>query len=671
MAIAKIKRIEIIGLERDKDALLHRLQRLGVMELIPAQEIPSVPAYSQSPDTANLAEIEDTISLLVSFRKKKSAFGGMVSIKEAVYQQEAQDIVNTFDYQGLLKEVNHLRNSLKNFSQHRERLIQEALLLVPWKNLHISLDQLYPTHNCGIFLGVLDKRDHENLLSNCHEIAIDVFCDAVYEDQANVYLFILYLKQDLEKLESLLKQHHFNFVTLSRHKATVKERIFEINRQVMVLDDQAREVKNKIVQLASQQKNLMVVYDYLANVRKRQVIDKDLDKQKFTFRVSGWVREKDVKLIEEAVLEEFPETAMFVSEPGGENIPVILENPRWLQPFEFITRIYGMPQYHELDPTPFLAPFFFLYFGFCVSDAGYGLLIVSISWFALKKFRMGPQGWRFFRLFLYCGISTIVVGLLTGSWFGNALDIAGQSNAVFLPLKKFKDSLVILDPMQDPTRLLVIALWIGIVQIWFGNIVAGIGNFKNKRYLDIILDQLPMLTFLFGLTGLGLGFLGALGTTNIAIFKYAALGGAVTLILTQGRSEKGIGSKLFFGFYNLYSALSGYLSDILSYSRLWALGLVTGVMANTVNLISVQFSQIFPSIIPFVDKITVLRMLLSALILITVFVAGHAVSFLMNLLGAFVHPLRLQFVEFFSKFFKSGGETFKPLKIEIKYINLN
>jgi V/A-type H+-transporting ATPase subunit I len=671
MGIAKIKRIEIIGLETDKDALLKRLQRLGAMELIPAKEIPSVPAYSQSPDTANLAEIEDIISLLASFHKKKSAFGGMLSIKEVVDQKDAQAIANTFDYQSLLKEANHLRDSLKNFDQHQERLIQEAHLLAPWKHLHIPLDELCPTHNCGIFLGVLDKRDHEVLISNCQEIAINVFCDVVYKDRANVYLFILYLKQDLEKLESLLKQHRFNFVTLSRHKATVKERILQINRKVMVLDGQSREVKNKIAQLSGQQKSLMVVYDYLDNVRRRRALDKEIDKQKFTFRVSGWLRKKDIKLVEEKVLEEFPEAAIFVSEPEGQNLPVILENPRWLQPFEFITRIYGMPKYHELDPTPFLAPFFFLYFGFCVSDAGYGFLIVLISWITLKKFPMGPQGWRFFRLFLYCGISTIVVGLLTGSLFGNALDIASQSSAVFLPLKKFKDSLVILDPMQDPTRLLVIALWLGIVQIWFGNIVGGMGNFKNKRYLDILLDQVPMLTFLFGLTGLGMGFLGALGTRSTEMFKYAALLGALVLILTQGRSEKDIGSKIFFGFYNLYSALSGYLSDILSYSRLWALGLVTGVMANTINLISVQFSQIFPSIFPFVGKVSFLKTIVSALILIIVFIAGHLVAFLMNLLGAFVHPLRLQFVEFFSKFFKSGGQTFKPFKVETKYININ
>jgi len=228
----------------------------------------------------------------------------------------------------------------------------------------------------------------------------------------------------------------------------------------------------------------------------------------------------------------------------------------------------------------------------------------------------------------------------------------------------------VLDPIKEPTRLLGAALSLGVVQVWFGNIVAAIGNLKNKRYLDIVLDQIPMLTFLFGLTGLGLIFLKLLVAGQVNLFKSSALLGAIVLILTQGRSEKGWGAKLFYGIYNLYSALSGYLSDILSYSRLWALGLVTGVMASTINLISLQFSQIFVSVVPFIGSVAALKIIFSSIILITIFILGHMVSFLMSLLGAFVHPLRLQFVEFFSKFFKSGGQAFRPFKVETKYINL-
>ncbi len=288
----------------------------------------------------------------------------------------------------------------------------------------------------------------------------------------------------------------------------------------------------------------------------------------------------------------------------------------------------------------------------------------------MKKFRMGPQGTRFFRLFLLCGISTIIIGAITGSWFGNLIDIMAENNSFLMPLKSFKNSLVVIDPLKEPTKLLGIALSMGIFQVWFGNIVAGINNLRNKRYWDILFDQVSILVFLFGMTGLALVFLKLLSDKNAAVFKYSFLLGALAIVLTQGRGEKALGSKIFYGFFVLYNSLSGYLSDILSYSRLWALGLVTGVMANTVNMISVEMSRIIVSIIPIIPKTGIVKLIISSLLIIVIFICGHMISFLMNLLGAFVHPVRLQFVEFFSKFFKGGGVPFKPFKEESKYITI-
>jgi V/A-type H+-transporting ATPase subunit I len=509
------------------------------------------------------------------------------------------------------------------------------------------------------------------MLESCKQQDINLFCDSLSRDKANVYLAIIYIKKQFERLETILKNYHFNFVVLGRHKGTAEDRLLEINREILVLDGQIQDVKLKIIELSGQQFKLMVVYDYLANINNRQKAEKSLIKQEFTFCLRGWIKHRDIELFQRGIANNFKNIALFVSDPKeDEDIPVILENKQLIQPFEFITQIYGMPKYSELDPTPFLAPFFFLYFGFCVSDVGYGIMLTLISWLALKKFKMGAQGIKFFRLFSYCGISTIVIGALTGSWFGNLFDLLAENSAVFLPLKRLKDSLIVLDPLKEPTKLLGVALCFGIIQVWSGNIVAAIGNIKNRRYMNVILDQGSMIIFLFGLTGLGLIFLNLLDKPWTGLFKYSVLVGTVALILTQGRFEKGVGSKLFYGIYNLYNAFSGYLSDILSYSRLWALGLVTGVMAATINLIALQFGQIISSMMPFVGKAIFLKIIVTAFAIAVIFVLGHAVSFLMNLLGAFVHPLRLQFVEFFSKFFKSGGSTFRPFKGEAKYINI-
>ena len=670
MAIAKIKKIEILGLKEDEDKFLALLQRLALVQLSPDPETEAAAASAPGAGV-NILEIEEAINFLGSFKKTAGLLAGMVKLKPQLYEQEVKEVINSFDYQGFLKGLSELRNHFKNLAGHRERLLQERHLLAPWRGLKIPLAELHYTAACGVLLGVLRTNDYVNLLKNCKEEEINLFCECPHQDKANTYLVILYLKGAFERLEAVLKNHHFNFVTLGRHRATAQDRLLEISREILVLDDQMQDAKDNIAALAKEQFKLMSIYDYLANIKKREAANRNFILQQFTFSLSGWLKEKDVQRLQRSIADSGIGLAIFLSEPGPqENIPVGLENSRLIQPFEFITKIYGFPKYSEIDPTPFLAPFFFLYFGFCVSDVGYGFILALFSWFVLKKFKMGPQGLRFFRLFLFCGISTIIVGALTGSWFGNLIDLLAQSNKILLPLKKFKDSLVLLDPMKEPTKLLGIALSLGIIQVWFGNIVAGIGNLKNRRYLDIVLDQLPTLTFLFGLTGLGVIFLKLFDKAHLNLFKSAAALGALALIATQGRSEKGLGSKLFYGIYNLYNALSGYLSDILSYSRLWALGLVTGVMATTINLISVQFSQIFVSVIPFINKAGVIKTMLGTLILIIIFVIGHIVSFLMNLLGAFVHPVRLQFVEFFSKFFKSGGNAFRPFKVETKYIDI-
>jgi len=671
MAIARIKKIELIGLNKDRDNLLDLLQKLGKVQLINIPQLDSAIRPRPAIQGPALLETEEAISFLHSFQGKAGFLEGIAAPKPVIYQEELKEIIKSFNWQGFLKELSDLQNKHKITEQHREKLYQEKQLLVPWQNLNIPLDEPHSTQKCGVLYGILRTADYLNLLKDCQKEKIKLFCEAVNQDKTNTYLAVLYIQDGFERLETLLKSRHFNFVTFSRHAGTVRNRFLEINREIMILDDQIKDIKEEFVRLSKERFKLMVIHDYLSNINKLQETEGNLDKQQYTFILNGWIKASDVKALEKAIADNFKDAAIFISEPQGERVPIDLENKWIIRPFEFITKIYGMPKYNEIDPTPFLAPFFWLYFGLCVSDVGYGLMLIFICSFVLKKFKLGPQGLRFFRLFLFCGISTVIVGALMGSWFGDLLDIAGQANPLFLPLKRFKDALVLLDPLKQPTKLLGIALMFGIIQVWFGNIVAAIGNIKNKRYLDIALDQVPMLAFLFGLTGLGLIFLRLIDNTHTNLFKYSVLFSAIALLLTQGRAEKGVGAKLFYGAYNLYSSFSGYLSDILSYSRLWALGLVTSVMASTINLISVQFSSILVSTLPFSSRISFLKILLSSAILIIIFVAGHTVSFFMNLLGAFVHPVRLQFVEFFSKFFKSGGESFKPFKVETKYINIS
>ena len=672
MAIARIKKLELIATSKEKEQLLAVLQKFGKIQLItPVAETGLITEPVVAADN-HLGELNEAIAFLAAYAPKANFLESMANLKPFIYSREMKEALADFPWPEKLAELEQLRLQLKDCAQEKERLAQKKLLLTPWQKLTVPLAVLRLTGtNCAVLLGQMPTRDFKQMQSQHPDSESNFYRDVIKQTPGNTYLTIIYLKTCFSDLENLLKDYHFNSVSLGFEAATVKELLLAADKTSNKLTEKEAQLTVAITTLSGDLFKLKMVHDQLASGQIINEAGQSLLQGTFTFSLSAWIRQSDIPELEKAILAIGHEVALFFSDPNPEdNVPVILQNRKLVRPFEFITQIYGMPKYNEIDPTPFLAPFFFIYFGFCVSDTGYGLLLVIFSLFALKKYQLGPTGTNFWKMFLYCGLSTMAVGMLTGSWFGDLPDLLAASNRLFIPFKRFKDAMIVLDPMHEPSKLLAIALTFGIIQTWFGTMTAAWGNFRNRRYLNIFLDQVTTLVFLFGLTGLALIFLQIIPSAAATPFKLASGLGALSLIATQGRSEKGGGGKFFFGVFALYNTLSGYLSDILSYSRLWALGLVTGVMAMTINLIAVNFSQILPAMLPLVNRIPLLKIVISTLVLSLVFVLGHLLSFLMNLLGAFVHPLRLQFVEFFSKFFQSGGSRFRPFKSASKYFNI-
>jgi len=671
MAIARIKKIELLASKQEKDNLLDLLQKQAKIQLVPAANETTKSFPPEEANESNLSEIEEAITFLITFSHQSNFLESMTNLKPFISQQDIKTTISAFPWREKLNELTRRRARLKDIAHEKEQLTQRKLLLAPWQSLAIPLAELQATVHCNMQLGFMPLREYPNFLTQCTADGVEFYHYVVKQTSNTIFLMLVYHKSIAAALEKILKNLSFTVSILGQEAATVKELLTDIENENLRLQAQNKDTAEQINAFSEDIFRLKMVYHHLASGHKIREAGRDLAQQQFTFSLSGWICQTDIPEFEKAILAHGHEIALFFSDPGpDDDVPVILQNWKLVQPFEFITQIYGMPKYNEIDPTPFLAPFFFIYFGFCVSDAGYGLILTLASWLVPKKFKLGPTGTRFWKMFLYCGLSTIFVGVITGSWFGNLPALLAENSSFFVPIKRFLDSLILLDPFRETTKLLGIALIFGIVQIWFGSIVAAMGNWKNRRYLDILYDQVPTIAFLFGITGLALLFLNMGIGMPVAVFKYAAISGAAGLILTQGRAEKGIGAKLFYGIYNFYMALSGYLSDTLSYSRLWALALVTGVMAMTINLLTITFGQMLPAAFPLTGKIPWLKTLISIVIMALIFILGHLGSLLMNLLGAFVHPLRLQFVEFFSKFFKPGGERFRPFRADNKYFNV-
>ncbi len=314
-------------------------------------------------------------------------------------------------------------------------------------------------------------------------------------------------------------------------------------------------------------------------------------------------------------------------------------------PAESIVEMYAMPGPGDIDPTPLMSFFFYLFFGMMFSDAAYGLLLIFGTWWLQKAYRPDPPMAANLRLFRNCGVSTFLWGLVFGSFFGDAPAVI--ANHYFGTNWKMP---ALIDPINDAMTLMVISIVFGLVQIMTGIGAKFYVLWKNGDRTGAIFDCGFWLLLLTGVALLAAGMVAqpVLQTIGIGLMIASAVG----LVLTQGRDKKGP-MKLLSGFASLYD-VTGYVSDLMSYTRLLALGLTTGVMGQVFNTLSTMFGTGIVSIIP----------------MLLVFLVGHAINFGLNALGAYVHTIRLQYVEMFSKFYEGGGRKFRPFAFHSEYTTL-
>ncbi len=642
MAIATLKKIEILGHQSERDQALDFLQRQGQVEVIDLKDkSDDFKEFSFGEGNIRYQKVTEAVeklSWLMSFFEsvgeiKKSP----LAPKSVLRRQELVDLVRDFDYGDLYNRCRGIESSLKEIEKNRIELESRRRESLPWLRLDVPLEALGETDFTASALGSIRKKNFSTLMELL-ESSPETHAEVVSDDKAAVWLFVAYLKSARDEVTELLKQHEFAFHHLPRYVGPVEEILKDIATREEQLESQRLVRLDQARALLPDETRVAALLDYFSNLEKKERSKEHLLYSQETFFLQGWIKEQDAASARMKLRERFHTVEVYVSDPSPDDIlPVVLENRELIQPFEFLTRIYGYPAYQDVDPTPFLSPFFFVFFGFCLGDAIYGLIITLVSFLALRKFKLGWHGTRFFRLFLYCGLSTTVVGALTGGWMGDLLGIPA----------------LLVNPLKEPVPVLNLALIMGIIQILTGYAVAAYGNIRRGDYLAVLLDQVPVFVLLFGLTGIGLVFLRTIPAEYMMPSLLLVGAGGVVIVAAHGRSQPSLGNKVFFGFLSLYTSASGYLSDVLSYSRLWALGLVTAAMASTFNFVAATISKTLP--------------VAGTVFAVIVLVVGHVFTLLINTLGAFIHTLRLQFVEFFSKFFKSTAKPFHPLSIENKF----
>ena len=326
---------------------------------------------------------------------------------------------------------------------------------------------------------------------------------------------------------------------------------------------------------------------------------------------------------------------------------------------EGVLESYGLPHKGEFDPTTIMSFFYVFFFGMMLSDAAYGAIIAIACFIVVKKFPRMEEGMKkSLKMFMYCGVSTMVWGVLFGGYFGNVVDIVSGTffgKTVTVPALWFI-------PLNDPMRLLVYSLAFGVIHLFVGLGIKGYMLLKDKKPVDFLCDVVLWYSFLIGLILMLVptDIFASIAQAKIVfppflnmLAKALAIIGAVGLLLMSGRENKNPALRIALGAYDIYN-ITGWLSDVLSYSRLLALGLATGVIASVVNQMGSMFGKGIVGVIGFV----------------LVFVVGHTLNLAINLLGAYVHTNRLQFEEFFGKFYEGGGKPFEPFKSDTKYVDI-
>lgn len=648
MAKLRMKKIELIAPLTDSKKIIELLQRRGVVELSRTEdeclEQTNVTAVTGSFDKFRATAVQ-ALDTLEKYAPEKTALtdmlGGRTEVEKHDFGKRAAQLEKTMN---IANEILRCGRTVTDCDAERQQLAMRCDTLRPWLALDVPLN-FHGTDTTTAFIGTVPYPTTADDLEAKLPEGTSVEVVLATKEQTN--LFVLCCDDAAQECEDGLRK--LMFATLGEsEKFTPAELTEQLNKRSEELGKKRDTAEKRIIELAESRKDLKFVVDYLTMRKDKYDALNSLGFTESTFVLTGFIPEKYCDSLRKEIEEKHVAYIEFTDPSEDEEVPVLLENGRFSAPLEGITKMYAMPSKGDVDPTPVMAFFYYLLFGMMLSDAGYGILMVIGTMIALKKFKLEDSMRKTLIMFRNCGISTVIWGALFGSWFGDIVQVVGKQF-----FDKDVGSIALwFQPLDDPIKLLLFSFGIGILHLFLGVAVAFYMSWRDGRKLDAIFDAVPIYLIILGVAPLGAGILTEVPSTLKTVGGYMLIAGVVLLVLTAGRSSKNIFGKLFGGLYALYNTATGWLSDILSYSRLLALGLATGSIASVINLIGTM-----PE-----NKI------IKLVLLIVVFVIGHTANLAINLLGAYVHTDRLQFVELFSKFYTGGGREFEPLTVNTKYL---
>jgi V/A-type H+-transporting ATPase subunit I len=640
MAKIPLEKVAVYVHYSEREKLLSILQDEGLLHFVEIKQdlreefetSHPVEAEYESHLEGVVLRLKNAIKFLEPFARKKSFVESLYEQKHKIEREEFFRIANCVEPGSLLLQVETLEQELNQLHQEESNLKAQRDFIYPWINLDYDLETIKSGDDIVILPGSVPSKNlifFENS-PLCYELSSD--------DGKRAYVVVVYHKHDEDSARAFLQEKEFEQVEFHGYFGKPVDILKGIEENLKRLEEEKRGLKDVIAKISGNYEKLLILHDYYESLLHRELTDNKGLKTSQIAHYTGYVKKSDIQRLER-VFSNFRSAFFEIVAPlDGETAPVFIENKKAFKPFEGLVRMYGLPSVTDPDPTVLITPFFILFFGICFGDAAYGLILAVLSYLIMKKLKISAG---LLWILIAGGILSMVFGALTGGWFGDFLERANWTQ-----LNAFRKKLMLFDPMEDVLVFFGLTIALGFVQVLVGLGVNAYKRIKDGDVIGAVSQPVAWIIILLSLlykaalaSRVNSPFLNALTTILILFFI------GMMVLFSSARSRNFI-IRIVKGAYNVYNGV-GFIGDLLSYVRLMALGMTSSGIAMAINILTLLVWQI-----------PVAKYVLAPV----VFIFGHLFSVFINILGSIVHPLRLQYVEFFKQFYDDGGKPFDPLR---------
>ncbi len=635
MAIVEMKRISLLAMKADREKLMTAMQRMGCVQVtdVPddVRDMKAKGDEALGTLNARLVRLEWALDRLKKYDTAgKVMFGCVPEVTQSEADAVLDDEQRYFDFVAKLESFERCLGEMRG---DEARTMAALAQLESWTTFDLKKNELQSGNTVRVYTGVVQTRALDELRVQLS--ALPATLEAVGIARENTCVCVIAHISAARETEAALTKAGFapeTFAALlpDETPAMAIERLSDEQAQI---DEKRISIENETKEIAKNLPQMKVLHDEMAIKAARLSTMKRAAETESTFLMTGWVPARLADKLEEKLKKLSPSCSLELRAPNDdEEPPVELENSRFATPFESVVEGFALPAYRAYDPTAIMAPFYACLFGMMVSDAGYGLIMAIAIPLFIKFKKIKFENAKMMYLLTWGGLATVIWGLIYNTVMG------------FNPLPA---NLWLLDPVSNSLPVMGVCLAVGALHLFTGLGIAAYMNFKRGDPVAAISDQFSWMLLL---SGLGMLLLPA----TAQVGKIFAIVGAGIILLMAGRERKNPFKRLIKGLSSLYG-ITSWVSDLLSYMRLFGMGLATGVIGMVFNqLISMVWNAGIVAK-PFA---------------VILFIACHGFNLAINVLGAYVHSCRLQYIEFFGKFYEEGGKPFKPLSTRTRYVSI-